>query len=216
VEDLPKGGEEQRVVAADKGKNSLDHVVHDVEMMGNQSAGEGKNFEVGESSTNPIDEVKTAAEITALGVSNQGSSNLGDNVVNLRGQNEKEEDKSLNVVAGKPHESIFCHRCKVVCHYTKEYRRIWQRDKEDHQMGKREQNLSECVATLCAAQVEGLAFFCIPNRPSMIHSRERVNTAIITVLKGSISAKQLEDEFTRIMSRVWRWTEEGYLTTNSL
>jgi hypothetical protein len=74
------------------------------------------------------------------------------------------------------------------------------------QFGMREQNLSECVATLCATQVEGLAFFFIPNRPSHTHARERVNTTIVAILKGSITAKQLEDEFTRIMFRVWRWT----------
>jgi hypothetical protein len=57
------------------------------------------------------------------------------------------------------------------------------------QFRKREQNLSKCVATLCATQVERLAFFCIPNRPSQNHSRERVNTIISIVLKGSITVK---------------------------
>lgn len=33
-----------------------------------------------------------------------------------------------------------------------------------------------------------------------------MNTAIITVVSGQVTAKQIEDEFTRILSGVWRWT----------
>jgi hypothetical protein len=62
------------------------------------------------------------------------------------------------------------------------------------------------VAPLCAIQVEGQAFFCIPDRPSESNARERMNTTIVTVLKGNVSAKQVEEEFTRIMSKQWRWT----------
>jgi hypothetical protein len=118
----------------------------------------------------------------------------------------REDEKSFEVITCKSHESAFCHRCKVVGHYTKECKRVWQGIKEEVQQGNRDQNLSEYVATLCATQVEGMAFFCSPNRPSQNHAKERVNTAIVTVLKGSITAKQLEEEFTRILSGVWRWT----------
>jgi hypothetical protein len=38
--------------------------------------------------------------------------------------------------------------------------------------------------------------------PSLNHSKERVNTAIITVFKGSIISKHLEEEFTRLMSGI--------------
>jgi hypothetical protein len=31
-------------------------------------------------------------------------------------------------------------------------------------------------------------------------------TTIVIVLKGEVTAKQIEEEFTRILSRVWRWT----------
>jgi hypothetical protein len=96
----------------------------------------------------------------------------------------------------------------VVGHYTKECRKVWQDDTVDGYYGKRDQNLSECVATLCATQVEGSTFFCIPYIPSLNHSKERVNMSIITVIKGSVTAKQLEEEFTRIMSGIWRWTAQ--------
>jgi hypothetical protein len=123
--------------------------------------------------------------------------------VKLKG---KEEERSYEVNNGKAHESVFCHRCKVVGHYTKECRRIWQGDTEEVLAGYSDQNLSECVATLCATQVEGMTFFYISNRPSENHAKERANTAIVTVIKGSITAKQLEEEFTRILSGIWRWT----------
>jgi hypothetical protein len=43
----------------------------------------------------------------------------------------------------------------------------------------------------------------IPDCPSESNARERVNTAVV---KGSITAKQLEDEFSRILPEGWRWT----------
>jgi hypothetical protein len=84
----------------------------------------------------------------------------------MSGKTEKAEDKPIEILAAKPHESVFCHRCKVVGNYTKEWRRVWQGDKEEVQFARREHNISECVATLCATQEEGLGFFCIPNRPT--------------------------------------------------
>lgn len=66
--------------------------------------------------------------------------------------------------------------------------------------------LSEYITPLCATQSEGQAFFCIPDHPSELCVRERMNTAIITVVSGTVTAKQIEEEFTRILSGVWRWT----------
>jgi hypothetical protein len=127
---------------------------------------------------------------------NQGSSNLGE----LEGKGkEKEDERSYEMNVGKAPEYVFCHRCKVVGHYTKECRRVWQGDRDDV---FKDQDLSECVASLRATQVEGMAFICIPNMPSQNHAKERANTVIVTVLKGSITAKQLEEEFTRIQSGV--------------
>jgi hypothetical protein len=74
------------------------------------------------------------------------------------------------------------------------------------QGGQVQVKLSELVAPLCATQVEGQEFFYIPNIPSQVNVRERANTAIVTVVKGSITTKQLEDEFTRILSGAWGWT----------
>jgi hypothetical protein len=54
--------------------------------------------------------------------------------------------------------------------------------------------------------VEGQAFFCIPDGPSEIHTRERSTTAIVTIVKGVVLARQAEEEFTRIHLKTWRWT----------
>jgi hypothetical protein len=61
--------------------------------------------------------------------------------------------------------------------------------------------LSELITPLCATQVPGHAFFCIPDRPNEVNAREKVNTAIVIVLKESVSAKQIEDEFTQILPK---------------
>jgi hypothetical protein len=66
--------------------------------------------------------------------------------------------------------------------------------------------LNECIAPLCAGQIEGHAFFYISNRPSETNARERANTGVVTVLKGVVIARQVEEEFARIMPRVWKWT----------
>jgi hypothetical protein len=39
-----------------------------------------------------------------------------------------------------------------------------------------------------------------------VNAKEGVNTTIVTILKGSVTSKQIEDEFTRILSGAWRWT----------
>jgi hypothetical protein len=44
-------------------------------------------------------------------------------------------------------------------------------------------------------------------RPVAIpNARERINTTIVTVVKGNVSSKQIEEEFARILPRLWRWT----------
>jgi hypothetical protein len=66
--------------------------------------------------------------------------------------------------------------------------------------------LCELIAPLCATQVPDQGFFLILDCPSESNARERVNTTLVTMVKGSISAKQLEDEFGRILPEGWRWT----------
>jgi hypothetical protein len=39
-----------------------------------------------------------------------------------------------------------------------------------------------------------------------VNACERINTVVVTVLKGDVTAKLIEDEFARIVPRVWRWT----------
>jgi hypothetical protein len=38
------------------------------------------------------------------------------------------------------------------------------------------------------------------------NAKERVDTTIVSVLKGNVTTKQIEDEFTRILAGPWRWT----------
>jgi hypothetical protein len=125
MNDHARVGEDQKVEPTGKEKDLMIANASNDENPMIQSADGARNFEVGESSVNPIDEEKMAVETTGHGESNKGSSNLGDHGVDLSGKNEKEEDKNPDILVGKPHESIFCHTCKVVGHYTKEYRRVW-------------------------------------------------------------------------------------------
>jgi hypothetical protein len=62
------------------------------------------------------------------------------------------------------------------------------------------------IAPLCATQTEGHAFFVIPRCPSEVNSHERINTVVVTILKGDVTVKLIEDEFARILFGVWRWT----------
>jgi hypothetical protein len=39
-----------------------------------------------------------------------------------------------------------------------------------------------------------------------VNIKEKASTTIVTIVKGSPTAKQVEDEFTRILSGTWRWT----------
>jgi hypothetical protein len=39
-----------------------------------------------------------------------------------------------------------------------------------------------------------------------VNARERVNTVVVTVIKGDVTAKLIEEEFARILLGVWRWT----------
>jgi hypothetical protein len=73
--------------------------------------------------------------------------------------------------------------------------------------GTSSMELSEYIAPpICATHVPGQALFCIPDRPSDSNARERVNTTIVKVVKGVVTSKQIEDEFTRIFPSGWRWT----------
>jgi hypothetical protein len=48
-------------------------------------------------------------------------------------------------------------------------------------------------------------FFCIPDRPLEIHATERSTIAIVTIVKGVVTARQVEEEFTRIHPKTWSW-----------
>jgi hypothetical protein len=66
--------------------------------------------------------------------------------------------------------------------------------------------LCELIAPLCFTQIPGQGFFLIPDRPSETNAHERVNIAVVTIVKGSVRSKQIKDKFARILSERWRWT----------
>jgi hypothetical protein len=107
-------------------------------------------------------------------------------------------------------KSLFCNRCKRPRHVYKDCRRGWLGDKsgqfQNDQYDIESRSLMEMVAPLCDAQAEGQAFFCILDIPSQVNVRYRANTTIVTIIKGLVTTKQLQDEFTRLLSSVWRWT----------
>jgi hypothetical protein len=63
-----------------------------------------------------------------------------------------------------------------------------------------------CCYVVCYSGGGGQGFLCMPNRSAEQNARERVNTAMTIVVKGVVTAKQIEEEFTRILPSVWRWT----------
>jgi hypothetical protein len=128
----------------------------------------------------------------------QGSTNAG--------AGKGEESVKEVVEASKPKQNQvpdppFCHRCKSIGHVAKDCRRGWQHNRNDHGnpgMVNRKP-LSELIASLCATQSDGQTFFVIPRCPSEVNARERINTAVVTILKGEVTAKLIEEEFTRIL-----------------
>ena len=59
---------------------------------------------------------------------------------------------------------------------------------------------------LCAAQVPNQSFFFVDEHIDQRVLKEKASTAIITVLNGEISAKQIDMEFTNVLSPdYWRW-----------
>jgi hypothetical protein len=69
-------------------------------------------------------------------------------------------------------------------HLTRDCRCGWQANKNEQGVGNPRRALSEYIAPLCATQVDGQAFFCIPNCPSELNARERVNTTVVTITRG--------------------------------
>jgi hypothetical protein len=61
---------------------------------------------------------------------------------------------------------------------------------------------------LCATQVPNQSFFYIEEHIDQKAQRERASTAIITVIDGELTAKQIELEFKNILSgeHTWRWS----------
>lgn len=85
-----------------------------------------------------------------------------------------------------------CENCGFNNHSTAECRR---------------EPLSSFGPELCAAQVEDQSFFFIEEIKDSKASIEKASTAIISVISGSVTSKQIEEEFRHTdVSRVWRWS----------
>jgi hypothetical protein len=94
----------------------------------------------------------------------------------------------------------YCTRCRFACHLTKDCRRGQFRGM--HLEVERDLPLSGYIAPICATQIEGQTFFCIPERPFEAHAREWSTSVVVTVLKGVVIARQIEEEFSRILPNV--------------
>jgi hypothetical protein len=104
---------------------------------------------------------------------------------------------------GEKQGPVICHKFKGTGHFARDCRSNWPMERGGRQAldqgGCIKKNLCDLVAPLCAIQSEGHSFFCIPDCPSQANSRERVNIAIVKVVKGYVTTKMIEEEFTRIL-----------------
>jgi hypothetical protein len=86
------------------------------------------------------------------------------------GESGKAKVVDTKVPKEKNLEPSFCHKCKEYGHLAANCRKGWPVNRGGHgpgnSQGNRKVDLSEYVVPLCATQVEGQCFFCIPNKPS--------------------------------------------------
>ncbi|KAM0823617.1 hypothetical protein ACQ4PT_070754 [Festuca glaucescens] len=64
----------------------------------------------------------------------------------------------------------------------------------------------ECVASMCGFQSPGLGFFYFPDSSEVKHVKERASSIVITVVKGSPTTRDLEQEFNEYLGTSWRCT----------
>jgi hypothetical protein len=112
---------------------------------------------------------------------------------------QREDLGGQDSTTGRPGEP-YCTHCRFAGHLTRDCRRGQACDL--HLEIERDLPLSEYIAPICAAQIEGQTFFCILDRPSEAHARERYTTVVVTVLKGVVTTRQIEEEFSRILPNV--------------
>lgn len=132
-----------------------------------------------DASSNP--ESSKRNEAKGDGRTNSNEINTGCRFCDLRNHNSEE-------CMCKTH----CENCGYNNHSTQECKRepLWNMGPE-----------------LCAAQVENQSFFFIDENIDPRASMEKSTTAIITVLRGEVNAKQIEAEFQNtVSSKVWRWS----------
>ena len=87
---------------------------------------------------------------------------------------------------------MFCELCGFANHGTLDCKRepFWNSGPE-----------------LCAAQLTRQSFFYIDENIDPKASKDKASTAIITVVRGELSAKMIENEFQRLVSSAqWKWS----------
>jgi hypothetical protein len=147
---------------------------------------------------------KRRSQILVLGLVQIKVVPQGSGSSNVRGVQGGERDKGhVNLTQeSDAGEIAFCDRCK-----TDLVRDCRRRAVDNTQKAEvRELHVSEYITTLCTAHVDGHAFFLIPERPFEVHAKERSTMVVVTIVKGVVTARQVEEEFTRIHPKTWRWT----------
>ena len=87
---------------------------------------------------------------------------------------------------------MFCELCGYANHVTLDCKRepFWNVGPE-----------------LCAAQVTKQSFFFIDENIDPKASKDKASTAIISAVKGNLTAKMIENEFKRLVSSThWKWS----------
>jgi hypothetical protein len=116
------------------------------------------------------------------------------------------------VISGRSHQNKKgCEHCGLKNHQSEDCRRrnaceLCGLNNHGSYECKREPLWNE-GPKLCAAQVHNQSFFYIEEQIDQKITRDRASFAIITMIRGELTAKQLEMEFTSIISaETWRWS----------
>jgi hypothetical protein len=98
-------------------------------------------------------------------------------------------------------QKIPCQKCGLYNHATKDCYRLFC---EICEFNHRTLNYKRCVPwnvgpELCAAQVEDQSFFFIEECIDTSVAKEKVSTTVISVIRGIVTAKQIEQEFMNLI-----------------
>jgi hypothetical protein len=130
---------------------------------------------------------------------------------NFQGMNNNASNTSGNLSRGPPGNQyhIPCEHCGFYNHLSKDCRRL---NCEICGLGNHvTYNCRMCIPwnsapELCATQVEDQSFLFIEENIDPRVAKEKESFAIITIVEGEATCKQIEQEFTNLMgSETWKW-----------